>query len=192
MIAHLVRHGTHDLLGRVLTGRMPGVHLNQAGRHQAAALATHFAALPIQTIVSSPLERAVQTAQPIANALGLTLRIDPAWTDIDFGAWSGQSFDALAGPEWEAQWQTWNRHRSLAPTPGGETMLAVQARAVAALQTLTGTTVVVSHQDVIRSVLAHALGMSLDTLQRLDLDPGSITTLALGNEIRVSTTNRPP
>ena len=167
---HLVRHAEHALLGRTLAGRMAGVGLNDAGRAQAARLA----GLHVDAVVSSPQQRAQETAA----AFGMPIQTDPAWDEVDFGAWSGMEFAQL---DPDPAWQLWNTVRSTAPTPGGETMLAVQARAVAGLAALRayGDVVVVSHLDVLRAVLAHVLGMPLDFVFRLDLTPASRSVVTL-------------
>ncbi len=175
-----MRHAAHGVLGQVLTGRMPGVHLSAAGHAQAVALAEALAGEPVVAVVASPLERAQETAAPIAARHGLPVQTDPGLNEIDFGAWTGQPFAALAGPAWDA----WNQHRGIAPTPGGETMLEAQARAWAAVRRLAaaqpeGALVLVSHQDVLKAVLAQALGLSLDLLHRFDLAPASRSVLSV-------------
>jgi probable phosphoglycerate mutase len=180
------------LLGRVLTGRMPGVGLSEAGREQAERLAGALAGPAIAAVVSSPQERAVQTGAPIAARLGIELTRDDAFDEIDFGAWSGRAFAALDG---DPQWDAWNRLRSCAICPGGETMLQAQARAVAGLLALRAAlpdaeVVIVSHQDVIKALLCHALGASLDMLPRLAIDPASRSVLVLDQaEVRVQALN---
>lgn len=182
------------MLGRTLTGRMPGVGLSEAGLAEAGRLAARFAAGGgVSAVVSSPLQRAQETAGPIAAALGLGVLTEPGLDEIDFGAWSGVAFAALGG----AGWDHWNRFRSMAPTPGGETMLGAQARAVAAAGRLrrvhgAAAVVVVSHQDVLKALLAHWLGMPLDFMQRLELAPGSCSTVRLwDDDVRVDGINVP-
>ena len=177
---HLVRHAHHSLLGNTLAGRTPGVALSTEGGTQAEALAQHFRHSPARAVVSGPADRARQTAAPIAAALNLAPQTDSAFDEIDFGDWTGRSFKALS---LVAEWDAWNDARSLALTPGGETMLAVQARAIAglmALRVVGGAVVVVSHGDVIKAILAYALGMPLDLLHRLEVAPASRSTLVLG------------
>jgi probable phosphoglycerate mutase len=178
-VFHLVRHAEHGLLGRVLTGRMPGVSLNERGREQALLLARHFSGCPIAAVVSSPLERAQETAEPIAAALGLGVTTDAGLNEIDFGDWTGMAFEALQG---SPAWQAWNQFRGTAPTSGGETMLEALARALRSLARLrlaypTSEVVLVSHQDVLKALLAHSLGMPLDLMHRLDLAPASRSVL---------------
>ena len=190
---HLIRHAEHGLLGHALAGRQPGVALSDTGRRQAAALAEHYAGQPVRQILTSPVQRAKETAQPIASGLGLVPAIEPAIEEIDFGRWTGAPFAALAG---EPDWSAWNSARSLAPTPGGEGMLAAQARAVSALMRQRewgGTVIAVSHSDVIKAVLAYMLGMPLDLLHRLEVAPASRSILVLGDDFaRVDAVNLPP
>lgn len=175
----LVRHAVHGLLGRVLAGRMAGVGLSAEGHAQAAALADALAGQAIRALWTSPLQRAIETAAPIAARHGLVPVIDPALTEVDFGTWTGQPFDALHGPEWEA----WNTNRAMAVPPGGETILAAQARAVAVMLRVAGgggTVVVVSHQDVLKAMLAHVLGTPLDLMRRFDVAPASRSLITMG------------
>ncbi len=160
---------------------MPGVLLSDEGQTQAARLAEAMSGRRLAAVISSPLERAQQTAAALAARQGLMVQTDPALDEADFGAWSGRRFTDLAGPEWEA----WNSARGLAPAPGGETMLAVQARAVAALHRWAalhrdGDVALVSHQDVLKSILAQVLGMPLDLLHRFDLTPASRSVVVWG------------
>ena len=176
----LVRHGTYPLLDHALGGREDHA-LNDAGLAQAAHAARMIAARPIVHLVSSPVRRAVQTAEPIAAALGLPLNIEPGFSEIDFAGWTGMRFaDLAAQPEWHA----WNAFRGSARVPGGENMLEVQARAVAAILRLhalwpDGEIGVVSHGDVIKAILAHIAGTPLDLLRRWQIDAGSISRVAV-------------
>lgn len=194
-VFHLVRHAEHDLLGRVLTGRMPGVSLNERGREQALALARYFSGCPIAAVVSSPLERAQETAAPIAAALGLDVTTDAGLDEIDFGDWTGMAFEALQGlPEWQA----WNQFRGTASTLGGEIMLEALARALRTLERLHrvypyGELVLVSHQDMLKAVLAQSLGAPLDLMHRFELAPASRSVLQMFDDdsVRVGGVNLP-
>ena len=194
-IVHLVRHAAHGLLGRVLTGRMPDVPLSDEGRGQATLLAERFRTMGIAAVLSSPVQRARETAGPIAAALGLDVIDEPGLDEIDFGIWAGRAFEALDG---QADWAAWNRSRSLVAPPGGETMLAAQARAVAAFSRAGtafagGAVVMVSHQDVLKAVLANILGISLDRLDRFRLDPASRSVVTVDADgARVDALNLPP
>jgi probable phosphoglycerate mutase len=190
---HLLRHAEHAELGQELTGRRAGVPLSETGRQQAARAAEACRHLTIQRVLSSPVQRATETATAVAGVLGLAVVSEPGLEEIDFGGWTGQSFEALnAAPGWAG----WNTARSLGRTPAGETMLAVQARAMASLWRQAeagGTVLAVSHSDVIKAVLAHVLGMPLDLLHRLEVGPASRSSLVLGADwARVEAINLPP
>jgi broad specificity phosphatase PhoE len=177
---HLVRHGCHVLPPGVLAGRSPGVTLSGEGREQALRTAERLArAGGIDAVQCSPLERTYQTAGIIADRLRLTpVRFD-ALVEIDFGDWTGRSFEELDRCE---DWRQWNHFRTGTRPPGGETMLEAQARALRHVETLApGTaTVLVSHCDVIRAMLTHWLGMPTDLLLRLEIAPASISTVEIG------------
>lgn len=137
--------------------------------------------MSLTAIYSSPLERTLETAQTIADRLALTVQVCTGFAELDVGEWSGHRFVELAA---ELRWQAWNSFRSHAPLPSGGTMLAVQAGAVAALQALCQQypeqlVAIVSHSDVIKAVIAHYLGVSLDLLQRLAISPASVSIVAV-------------
>jgi len=192
---HLVRHAAHALLGRRLTGRMGGVGLSEEGREQTEALAAALATRPIAAVFSSPLQRARETAAPIAARLGLAVVKEPGLDEIDFGAWSGKSFAEL---EADPAWGEWNRFRSVTRCPGGESMLEAQARALATVTRLgaaypAGEVVLVSHQDILKALLAHLLGIPLDFLHRLAFDVAHRAVVVLGRDfVRVDGLNLPP
>ena len=179
----LVRHAAHDRVGTVLCGRMPGIHLGEAGREQARRLAEGFTNETVASVQSSPLERALETAEPIAAAAGRSVEVNDGIVEIDFGPWTGQTFAALNG---DPQWAGWNGARSVSRPPGGETMLEAQARVVAVLERLRSAyggrkVVLVSHQDVIKAALLYHLGLPIDAYARIDIDPASVSTLAVGD-----------
>ncbi len=179
----LVRHAAHDLLGRILTGRMPGVRLGAAGRHQSELLAGRLAREKIAAIYTSPLERACETAAPIAAQLGLQPEIVEDLTDVDYGEWSGQSFEQLGS---DPRWVAWNKARSTNRPPGGETLLDVQSRGLRSVEKIVAANpqnaaLIVSHGDVIRVVLAYFLGLALDHLTRFEVFPASISSVAIGD-----------
>lgn len=192
---HLIRHASYGLLGHTLAGRSPGHRLSPEGRREAAALADGLAERPLEAVVAGPLERAQETATPIAARHRLIVAENPGFDEIAFGAWTGRRFDDLAElPEWQA----FNRFRSVATVPGGEAMLTVQARAVAALMRLRADwpgaeVAVVSHGDVLKSVLAALLGMPLDLCRRLEIAPASRSVVALhDNDAQVLCVGLPP
>jgi broad specificity phosphatase PhoE len=178
-----VRHGSHDRLGHILCGRMPDVTLSEQGRAEAGRLAQRLSDEPIAAVYASPLERARETAEPLAEALGLSVQVASDLQEIDFGAWTGARFEDLDG---DPAWAMWNQARTLAHAPGGESMLDVQVRLRrwldAACERHPGQLIAaVSHGDPIKAVLFHVLGLSLDQHQRLEISPASVSTLAVGD-----------
>ena len=179
---HLIRHATYDLLGQVLAGRSRGHSLNDTGRAEAERLAETLAGRPIVALVSSPLERALETAELIAKRLQLHVTIEHNLDEIDFGAWTGRRFDELHAAR---EWQAFNRFRSAAHIPDGETMLQAQARAVDAILRLHARwpgseVVVVSHGDIVKAVVAYFLGTPIDLMRRIEIAPASRSVLWLG------------
>jgi probable phosphoglycerate mutase len=178
----LVRHAAHDRVDRVLCGRLPGVGLGEAGRRQAEALARRFAAGGgVDAVWTSPLGRARETAESIAGRLGLPVRVSDALCEIDFGAWTGQAFDALRD---DPRWRRWNEARGSERPPGGESMTEAQTRAAAEVERARaehpdGRVVLVSHSDVIKAVLAGVLGLPLDAYSRFEVSPASVSALAV-------------
>ncbi len=177
----LVRHAAHDRVDSVLCGRMPGVGLGEAGRRQAEALSERFAGEDVAAVWTSPLQRARETAEPIAGRLGLPARVGDGLCEIDFGAWTGQAFDALRD---DPHWRRWNEARGGERPPGGESMAEVQARAIGEVERARaehpdGRVVLVSHGDVIKAVLAAVLGLPLDAHARFDVTPASVSALAV-------------
>lgn len=177
----LIRHAAHDRVGDTLCGRMPGVVLGEAGRSQAEALARWMAQEGADMLYASPLERARQTGEAIARRLGIGMEISEALMEIDCGAWTGRSFGDL---EADPRWTEWNEARATARIPGGESMMQVQARAVAELVRLRdkhpgARIALVSHADVIKAVLAAFLGLPLDQHMRFEIAPASCSTLVL-------------
>ena len=175
-----VRHGAHNLLTPgVICGRQPDVHLNVLGKQQSEQIAERLATLPIDAIYCSPLERARETAGPLAAKLGLAVQNAEEFNEIDVGAWTNRTVAEL---ENVPEWQQWNSFRSGAVAPGGESMVAVQARAVAKvreLRTQHSFVAIFTHADIIRAVLAHFLGVHLDLFLRIEIDPASASWIEL-------------
>lgn len=181
----LVRHGrtTANAAG-TLAGRLPGVKLDDTGLAQAARAGERLAPVPLVAVVSSPLERCKQTAREITRVRGERIAIgtDRGITECDYGEWQGRPLKELGK---EKLWSTVQTQPSAATFPGGESMTAMQARAVAAVRRRDAAVeaehgpgavwVAVSHGDIIKSLLADALGMHLDLFQRLNVDPASIS-----------------
>lgn len=182
-VVFLIRHAAHAELGRNLTGRKPDVALSEAGARQALALGERLSREPIAAIYSSPRLRARATAEAIADRLELGVELDCALDEIDFGAWTGASFEKLAD---DPLWRQWNEARATACPPRGESMKAAAARIVGRIGQLceqhrgSAPVALVSHCDVIRGAVAHYLGLSLNNLLRFDIDPASITRLEVG------------
>jgi len=177
----LIRHGSTELVGKALAGRMPGVSLDATGRNQAQEVAERLADREITAIYSSPLERAVQTAEPLSKRLRLAIRIREELTEIDFGSWQGKT---LAELEPDAEWGRFNSQRSWVGSPDGELMLQTQARMASVLDTLrrqhTGETIAIfCHADVIKAALLLYLGAPLDSHMRLEISPASVSVLQL-------------
>ena len=194
-LLHLLRHGTHDLGGGVLAGRMPGVGLTERGRAEIAAAAERLAGENIAALYSSPLQRTRESAEIVAKRLGLPIEFRDDIMELDFGDWTGTTFDAIRA---DPRWRWWSQHRSLARIPGGETMREVQFRAVEAVLEIGDrhrdrACVLVSHGDVIRSILVFALGMPLDFYGRVEVVQGSLSTIRIDDGgIRVVSINERP
>jgi probable phosphoglycerate mutase len=180
-----IRHGAHDYLGRAIAGRKAGVLLNELGRRQAAHLPEKLSLLPIDAIYSGPLERVRETAEPLCQQRELPLQVDDAFTEVLVGDWEDRPFTELAN---EPLWKRFNSFRSSTSAVGGELMLEVQARALRKLNELREKhqfTVIVTHGDVVRAVMAHFLGMHLDLFFRIEIDPASLSLLELGDDFAI-------
>jgi broad specificity phosphatase PhoE len=178
----LVRHAAHVELGEILSGRRSDVALSSEGLEQATIHADLLGTEPIVAVYASPRERAWYTAREIAEPHDLAVEVVDGLDEIDFGEWAGARFSDLEGDE---QWQQWNESRGSARCPGGESMTEALARASSSLDRIASdhdreTVVAVTHCDIIRGILAHHLGMSLDNVLRFEVDPASISTLELG------------
>jgi probable phosphomutase (TIGR03848 family) len=181
----LVRHGQTATTGRVLPGQLRGLHLSEDGRRQADALARRIGRLSaVAAVYASPLERATETAAPIARACRRPVRMERGLIEVDVGEWSGASLRRLRR---RREWPLVQRYPSGFTFPGGESFAAMQARVVSAIVRLVArhrgrTIVAVSHADPIKAAVAHALGTPLDLFQRIFIAPASITTIVYGNE----------
>jgi probable phosphomutase (TIGR03848 family) len=177
----LIRHGENEFVkqGR-LPGRIPGIHLNEHGQEQAASLAESLKKLPIRAIYASPLERAVETATPLALALGLEIQCRPALLDTHVGEWEGQLVKKLRKLP---LWQEVQQHPSEVRFPGGESFLELQERLVKEIDAIRKShkakdlIAVVFHCDPIKLVLAHYIGLPMDGFQKLGVAPGSVSVL---------------
>ena len=183
----LVRHGrTTANSSGILAGRSPGVLLDEVGEQQAARAGDRLAGVRLAAVVSSPLERCRQTAKAVAakQAGGATVTREKGLTEVDYGEWTGGALKTLAK---EPLWKVVQGHPAGATFPEGESLAAMSARAVAAvrrwdarLEQEHGPEAVwaaVSHGDVIKAVLADALGMHLDAFQRIVVDPAAVSVV---------------
>ena len=193
-VFYLLRHGEPAVFGRI-NGRLPGVGLSVKGRAEIAVVAGRLAAEKIEAIYSSPLQRTRETAEILADRLGLPIQYREDVIELDFGEWTGLTADQIRQDE---RWQMWSNCRSIAAIPGGESWRPVQDRVVGALFDLrrrhpSGSIVLVSHGDVIRAGLLFALGMPLDFYSRIEVALASLSTIRLDDSgIRVLALNEWP
>jgi probable phosphomutase (TIGR03848 family) len=178
----LVRHGLTAMTGPVLAGRTPGVHLDERGQKQAAAVAARIAALPLTAIVTSPMERCVETAEVIRDAQPG----EPAWhvderlIECGYGDWTGRPIKELAK---EPLWKVVQAQPSAVRFPGGEALSEMAARAVSAIRSWDAELgedavwVACTHGDIIKAIVADALGLHLDQYQRIVPDPCSVSVI---------------
>ena len=194
-VFHLVRHGEHVLAGKVLAGRTPGIGLSERGRAEIAVVAERLASEKIAALYASPMQRTRETAEILSGRLDLPVGYREDVIELDFGEWTGLTFDEVRR---DGRWEAWRTCRSLAAVPGGESMRQAQQRTVDALAELhrthqRGTVVVVSHGDVIRAALLFALGMPLDLYARIEIDLASISTIEVADiGFRVRRLNQSP
>jgi len=195
----LIRHGENDYVKTSkLAGQLPGIHLNERGQKQAEALGEGLKDIPLKAIYSSPLERAMETAAPIASARGLEIIPEPDLMDTNVGSWQGKSIKVLRLTKlWSIVQNAPSRFRF----PDGESFVESQARYVSALERIIkkhnkpqDIAAIVFHADPIKLAVAYFLGMPLDHFQRLSCDTGSLTALYFGesraNLIKLN--QRPP
>jgi broad specificity phosphatase PhoE len=198
----LIRHAAHDLAGVALAGRMPGVGLNAQGRAQAQALgdamANTPASGPLAAVYSSPQRRARETASVVAHRLGLTVQVAVEFDEIDFGEWTGRHLQELSADS--PGWREWVERRATAAPPGGEAFAKVRQRMLEGVERLrrahpSGTVAVVSHADPIKALLATHLAISLNDLERFDVDCASLSIIDFADgwaKVRCVNCPRPP
>jgi len=182
----LIRHGHNEYLKRRrFAGRLPGVHLSTSGQEQAQRLAGDLAPLPITAIFSSPLERALETAQPLATAKGLVIKTDPGLNEIDVGKWTGRRIDGLRSTR---KWKVLQHTPSCMTFPDGESICQAQERIVRALDEICKhhrakeMIAIFFHADPIKLAVAHFVGLPLDHYQRLTINPCSVTILKIRSD----------
>lgn len=189
----LIRHGENDWVGQNrLAGRTPDVHLNDTGRSQSQRIAEALADYELSAIYSSPMERCLETAQPVAESHSLSVSEEPGVLEVDYGGWQGGSLSELSKT---SEWQLVQHAPSSFRFPNGETLFEVQVRAVEATERIRRNhpdqiVAIFSHGDVIRTVLAHFLGIPFDLFQRVIISTASISAIAFhGPVARVLFTN---
>lgn len=189
----LVRHATCARMDDILFGRIVDASLDERGLEQARLLARALAGrFDLAAIETSPRRRTRQTAEAIARESGCDTRVAHRLDEIDFGSWSGQSFRELSH---DSEWRAWNTHRASARTPAGDSIRAVQGRVIEHLHGLRGdhggrAIALVTHSEIIRSVLMHCLDVSADCYERIAIDPASTTTIRFGEDwLRVESVN---
>lgn len=188
-IVLLVRHGrTTANASGLLAGRTPGVRLDETGQSQVAAMGERLAEVPLVHLVTSPMERCRETSEAITSRQTVPTTVDDAISECDYGSWQGRPLKELSK---EPLWKVVQNHPSAVQFPEGETLPAMQARAAGAIRAWdarieaehggSAVWVAVSHGDIIKSVLADALGMHLDLFQRLHVDPASVSIVRYGS-----------
>lgn len=173
----LIRHAVNDWVGERLAGWTPGVHLNDKGRAQASALAQRLAEVPLAAIYCSPLERTLETAQPLAAARDLPIQVREGLGETRYGDWTGRNLKELNG---EKLWPVIQVYPGGARFPGGESLREVQSRMVVELDAIRDAhpgqvVAVISHADPIKLAVAYYTGLALDLFQRLTISPASVT-----------------
>src|SRR5438093_3909391 len=175
----LIRHAVTAQTGRLLYGQTPGIGLDDRGRAQAAGLVERFSSVRLTAIYSSPLERCVETVEPLAAAQRLPIREVRDLIEMDAGSWTGRT---LAHVRRTKRWKTVQQQPSAFRFPAGEGFLEAQARAVAAIEAIArrhprGRVAIATHGDIVRIVLAHLLGTPLDDFQRIVADTASVSVV---------------
>ncbi|MGC8491305.1 MAG: histidine phosphatase family protein [Syntrophobacteraceae bacterium] len=180
----LIRHGNNPAIGgRRIPGRMPGIRLNAEGKAQAEHLTERLAGVRIDAVYSSPMERTLETAAPLARRLGLPIETSEEFTEVDVGDWSGMDLDQLTR---EPLWKAYNHFRSGTRPPGGEILIEVQQRMVSGLDRLRRkhpeqTVAVFSHADPIKAALAYYAAIPADCMTRLEIGLVSISTVSISD-----------
>jgi probable phosphoglycerate mutase len=176
----LIRHGDNESLSKYLPGHLAGIHLNEAGRNQAMQVAESLKSVPITTIISSPLERAIETATPLAEKLGLSVNIQKNFIEMNTGSWTGKNFNEIKeDPVWKKLREDPDNHTF----PDGETFFDAQVRLWDALKTTieshgeNAIVAIFSHSDCIKLLLARAMDAPMKRYYSFSVDPASMSIL---------------
>ena len=181
----LIRHGLTAVTGSRLYGRTPGIHLDERGRRQAAALVERFDGVRLNALYSSPLERCVETLEPLAETRRMEIRTSDALIEMDAGNWTGRTLPSLRRVK---LWHTVQRDPSRFRFPGGESFVDAEARVLDELERIVarhprGQVVVGTHGDIVRVLISHYTGANLDQFQRVMADPASVSIVHLGDGV---------
>ncbi|MCD6022718.1 MAG: fructose-2,6-bisphosphatase [Actinomycetia bacterium] len=181
----LVRHGLTAVTGSRLYGRTEGIHLDERGNRQAAALVERFEGVRLSALYSSPLERCVETLEPLATARRLELRTSEALIEMDAGDWTGRTLASLRRTK---LWDTVQRSPSRFHFPAGESFLDAEARVLDQIEEIVsrhprGLVVVGTHGDLVGMLVSHYTGAHLDQFQRVVVDPASVSVVHLGDGV---------
>ena len=181
----LIRHGLTSVTGSRLYGRTTGIHLDERGRQQAAALVERFEGLRLTAVYSSPLERCVETVEPLARAHRLSVHIADGLVEMDAGTWTGRTLASLRRTK---RWHHVQRDPSGFRFPGGESFVEAEARLLEEVRRIVGRhprgrVVVSTHGDLVRVLVSHFTGAHLDHFQRVIVDPGSVSVVHLGDSV---------
>lgn len=179
----LVRHGLTDLTQTRLIGRLPGISLNAEGQRQAAVAADRMSLLPVAAIFASPIERTMETAEPLSRRLGLPIIPEEGLLEVDYGEWAGQEYKVLRKTD---LWKQVQQQPAGARFPGGEAVREAQARIAATIEGILArhpreVVVAFTHADMIKLAVAYFTGLHLDLFQRTSVSAGSVTALHLGS-----------
>lgn len=181
----LIRHGENDYVKKgKLAGRLPDIHLNDKGQSQAETLAIALADKPIKAIYTSPLDRTIETAAPIAKALGLKVIKRAGLSEVDFGSWQDKTLKQLAR---QKLWKLVQERPSRARFPDGESFSEAQLRIANEIENINSMhkskdlIICVGHSDMIKLAVAYFIGLPIDQFQSLVVQPASVTTLQISN-----------
>jgi probable phosphomutase (TIGR03848 family) len=181
----LIRHGVNDFVGKRLAGRLPGVHLNEKGQQQAQSIAEALKDAPLKAIYSSPLDRTMETAAPLAAALDLKVNPNPGLLEVDFGDWQGKTMGQIRRSR---KWKTVQENPAEMRFPNGESFPEAQERIATALKGIAAAhdenemVACFSHSDSIKLAVAYFLDMPMNAFQRIGVDTASITGIFISKE----------
>jgi probable phosphoglycerate mutase len=175
-----IRHGKCAPIGKYIAGRISGIHLNKEGQDEVAQLSDNLKTIGISKVYSSPLERAQETAEIICRKRNLDYEIRQELNEIDYGEWSGRTFDELSQIP---LWHDFNRAKGLIRIPQGELLIEIESRVAVFVENIRknsdGIVALVSHAEPIKCLIAHYAGIPLDLVGRVEIDTASVSVLKL-------------